>query len=48
MPKFLEELTIRDLRLGVASVDVRLHRYGSDVTTHVLAREGSLRVTTYK
>ena len=44
MPDFLDEVVIRNLRLGSSWVDVRLHRYGPDVTANVLAREGSLRV----
>jgi glycogen debranching enzyme len=44
LPDFLNDLVIRDLRLGLSRADVRLHRYGSDVTVNVLAREGSARV----
>src|SRR5215212_8678593 len=48
MPDFLNEVVIRNLRLGPSRVDVRLHRYGQDVTANVLAREGSLRVAVLK
>ena len=48
MPDFLDEVVIRNLRLGPSRVDVRLHRYGADVTANVLAREGSLRVAVLK
>ena len=48
MPDFLDEVVIRNLRLGASRVDVRLHRYGRDVTANVLAREGSLRVAVLK
>jgi len=48
MPEFLNEVVIRNLRLGASRVDVRLHRYGQDVTANVLAREGSLRVAVLK
>jgi len=48
MPDFLNEVVIRNLRLGASRVDVRLHRYGQDVTANVLAREGSLRVAVLK
>ena len=48
MPDFLDEVVIRNLRLGGSRVDVRLHRYGQDVTANVLHREGSLRVALFK
>jgi glycogen debranching enzyme len=48
MPAFLDEVVIRSLRLGGSRVDVRLHRYGQDVTANVLSREGSLRVALFK
>src|SRR3954467_1425034 len=40
MPNLLEEIVIRDLRLGKSSPDLRLHRYGRDVTVNVMARHG--------
>ena len=48
MPDFLDEVVIRNLRLGASQVEVRLHRYGPDVTANVLSREGSLRVAVLK
>jgi glycogen debranching enzyme len=48
MPDFLDELVIRNLRLGGSRVDVRLHRYGEDVTANVLSREGSVQVALLK
>jgi glycogen debranching enzyme len=48
MPDFLDELVIRNLRLGGSRVDVRLHRYGEDVTANVLSREGAVRVALFK
>jgi glycogen debranching enzyme len=48
MPSQLNDLVIRCLRLGDSRVDVRLHRYGSDVTAHVLSRDGSARVLVLK
>lgn len=44
MPDFLDEVVIRNLRLGTSRADVRLHRYGSDVTVNVLGRQGSARI----
>src|SRR3954470_20674806 len=48
MPNFLNEVVIRNLRLGGSRVDVRLHRYGQDVTANVLSREGTLRLAILK
>ena len=48
MPDFLDEVVIRNLTLGGSRVDVRLHRYGQDVTANVLARKGLLRVALLK
>ncbi len=48
MPDFLDEVLLSNLRLGDSQVDVRLHRYGEDVTVNVLSRRGSLRVAVHK
>jgi glycogen debranching enzyme len=48
MPPFLDEVVIRNLRLGDSRADVRLHRYGSDVTVNVLRREGAARIVVSK
>jgi len=48
MPNFLNEVVIRNLRLGGSRIDVRLHRYGQDVTVNVLSREGTLRLALLK
>ncbi len=48
MPEFLDEVVIRNLRLGTSRADVRLHRYGSDVTVNVLDREGGARIVVSK
>lgn len=48
MPDFLDEIVIRNLRLGSSRADIRLHRYGSDVTANVLSRGGSARVIVSK
>ena len=31
LPRFLDEVVLRNLRLGTSRMDVRLHRFGSDV-----------------
>jgi glycogen debranching enzyme len=48
MPPFLDEAVIRNLSLGGSRADVRLHRYGSDVSANVLSRHGPLRVAVLK
>jgi glycogen debranching enzyme len=48
MPRFLNEMIIRGLRLGDSRLDVRLHRYGQDVTANVLSREGAVRLVLLK
>ena len=48
MPSFLDEVVIRNLRLGASRVDVRLHRYADDVTANVLARHGTARIAILK
>jgi glycogen debranching enzyme len=40
LPGFLDELKIRNLTLGDATVDLLLHRHGDDVTASVLDRRG--------
>jgi glycogen debranching enzyme len=48
MPDFLDEMVIRNLRIGTSRLDVRLHRYGHDITANVLSRRGSSRVSILK
>ena len=44
MPAFLNDVTIRGLKLGRSSADVRFRRDGDDVTITVLQRTGDARV----
>lgn len=44
LPLFIDELVIRRLRLGQASVDVLLSRYDNDVSVNVLQCRGELSV----
>jgi glycogen debranching enzyme len=44
LPMFLEEVTLRNLRLGQSVVDLMLRRHGSDVSLQVLRNEGHIRV----
>jgi glycogen debranching enzyme len=48
LPDFLNEVIVRNLRLGSSVLDVRFHRYGSDVTANVLARQGTAKVVISK
>jgi glycogen debranching enzyme len=48
LPGFLDEVVLQNLRLGGSSIDVRLHRYGQDVTANVLSREGGARLQLLK
>jgi glycogen debranching enzyme len=47
LPSFLNEVTLRNLHLGQAAVDVMLHRHGNDVSLHVLRNEGQIVVAVY-
>ena len=48
MPDFLNEVIIRNMRLGTSYADVRLHRYGRDVTANILARRGDAKLLILK
>ena len=44
LPSFLEEVTLRNLRLGQSVVDLMLRRHGTDVSLQVLRNEGQIIV----
>lgn len=46
LPGFLDEVILRNLRLGSASVDLQLRRRGSGVAVNVLRRDGDVMVAT--
>ena len=48
MPAFLDEIVLRNVRLGTSRADLRMHRYGDDVATTVLARNGSAKISVLK
>lgn len=48
LPGFLDEVIIKNLRLADSRIDVRLHRYGRDVTANILSREGGARLALFK
>ena len=43
LPAFLDEVTIRNLRLGPSVADLTLHRHGDDVSIRVLRNEGRIK-----
>ena len=45
LPAFLNEVVLRDLRLGVSSVDLRVRRHDQDVSLEVLRTRGEIRVS---
>jgi glycogen debranching enzyme len=48
LPPFLQEVTIRNLRVGKGSLDIVLQRYEQDVGVNVLRREGDVEVVITK
>ena len=48
MPAFLDEIVLRNVRLGSSHADFRMHRYGSDVATNVLDRRGNAKIVIVK
>jgi glycogen debranching enzyme len=47
LPPFLNEVTLRNLRLGHSTVDLTLHRHGNDVSLHVFRNDGEAVVAIY-
>jgi len=46
LPEFLDEVTLRGIKLPQGRLDVFLRRAGDEVVVQVLDREGDTRVTT--
>lgn len=44
LPAFLDEVYLRDLRLGASSVDLAIHRHQSNVSVQVARSRGTMRV----
>jgi len=44
LPPFLEEVTLRNLRLGRSVLDLMVRRHGTDVSLQVLRNEGQIMV----
>jgi glycogen debranching enzyme len=45
LPAFLDNVVLRNLRLGEASVDIKLRRHRSDVSVEVLRSQGRVQVS---
>lgn len=48
LPASLNELMLHNFRLGASRADLRMHRYGTEVATTVLSREGDARIVVVK
>jgi glycogen debranching enzyme len=46
LPDFLDEIVLRNLTLGADSIDVSVHRAGTEFVANVLGRRGDVRVVT--
>ncbi len=45
LPAFLDEVVLRNLRLGRSSIDLRLRRHKNEVSVDIPRREGGIRVS---
>jgi glycogen debranching enzyme len=45
LPAFLNEVVLRDLRLGPSSVDLRVRRHGDEVSLEVMRTHGQIQVS---
>jgi glycogen debranching enzyme len=45
LPAFLDEVVLRELRLGPSSVDLRVRRHGDEVSLEVLRTRGHIQVS---
>jgi glycogen debranching enzyme len=45
LPPFLQDVTLRELRLGSSTVDLRVRRHGEDVSMEVLRRRGEVQIS---
>jgi glycogen debranching enzyme len=45
LPAFLNEVVLRDLKLGPSSVDLCVHRHGDDVSLEILRTRGQIQVS---
>jgi glycogen debranching enzyme len=45
LPAFLDEVTLRNLRLGPSSVDIKVRRHGGEVSLEILRTHGNIQVS---
>jgi glycogen debranching enzyme len=45
LPSFIDEMTIRNLSLAAASVDLALHRHGDEVSVRVIRSKGEVQIS---
>jgi glycogen debranching enzyme len=48
LPEFLQEVRLKNLRVGAGTADLLLIRHGDDVSVNVLRREGDVRILMVK
>jgi glycogen debranching enzyme len=48
LPEFLSQVRIKNLRVGTASVDLRVLRHPEDVAIHVERRQGDVKIVVVK
>jgi hypothetical protein len=48
LPPFLENIEIKNLRIGEAIVDLSVERYATDVGVTILRREGRIEIVVTK
>jgi hypothetical protein len=46
LPAFIDDIAIKNLKIGTNTVDLLLQRHGRDVVVDVLSRTGDVRVVT--
>jgi glycogen debranching enzyme len=45
LPSFVNDVLLRDLRLGQSSIDLRVHRHGHDVSLEIVRTRGKIQVS---
>jgi glycogen debranching enzyme len=45
LPAFLDDVILRNLRLGQSSVDLSIHRHGEDISLQVIRSDGQIQVS---
>jgi hypothetical protein len=45
LPAFLDEVVLRNLQLGQASVDLKVRRHATEVSVEILERRGRVQVS---